>query len=321
MLCVSCVHAARLNDNSTLDQVAVNSFISNMTETHNFEPAVLEQMFSQADYLQSVIDAITRPAEKMPWYRYKKIFLTEDRVQGGVKYWHEHADTLAAAEKEFGVPAEIIVAIIGVETRYGAHTGNYRVIDSLATLAFHYPKRADFFRSELEQFLLLAREQEVDPLTVKGSYAGAMGIPQFISSSYRNFAVDFDNNNQVNLWDNHVDAIGSVANYFKRHNWQRGQPAIYPVERMPEDYDQLERSQLKPETPYTQWQQAGVRSATDIAPQTPVALLEFEEVDGPSFWLGLHNFYVITRYNHSQLYALAVYQLAQDIRNSYKAEN
>lgn len=321
MLCASCVHAAKSNGNSRLDQAAIDKFISNMANTHNFESAALAQVFSQADYLQSVIDAITRPAEKMPWYRYKKIFLTEDRIHGGVKYWREHADTLAAAEQEFGVPAEIIVAIIGVETRYGAHTGSYRVVDSLATLAFHYPKRADFFRSELEQFLLLAREQNVDPLSVKGSYAGAMGIPQFISSSYRNFAVDFDNDDQTNLWNDHVDAIGSVANYFKRHNWRRGEAVIYPVVRMPADYSQLERSQLKPEASYAQLQQTGIESVADIATQTPVALLEFEETDGPSFWLGLHNFYVITRYNHSQLYALAVYLLAQDIRDRYKVEN
>lgn len=312
-----CVHAA---GHDRLNQDAIDTFITDMAGQHGFNASQLQQTFSKAVYLQSIIDAISRPAEKMPWYRYKPIFLTDERAKAGAAYWHEHADTLAAAERKYGVPAEIIVAIIGVETRFGEYTGDYRVLDSLATLAFHYPERADFFRSELEQFFLLTREQGVDPLSIEGSYAGAMGIPQFISSSYRHYAIDFNDDQRINLWSDHVDAIGSVANYFSRHGWQPGQPVIYPVTAMPVDYSELERKELKPNTNYGLLHQSGVQVAAALPADTPVALLEFEQRAGPAFWLGLENFYVITRYNHSQLYALAVYLLAQDIHKRYRSD-
>ncbi|MCS3903163.1 membrane-bound lytic murein transglycosylase B [Methylohalomonas lacus] len=318
MLCTSCVHAANEAEQNDLDSSAVSSFIADMVRDHGFEEIRLQSIFDSAEYKQSIIDAITRPAEKMPWYRYKKIFVTDDRARAGVDYWHKHADTLADAEREFGVPTEIIVAIIGVETRYGAYTGKYRVVDALATLAFHYPKRADFFRSELKEFLILARQQDVDPLSIKGSYAGAMGIPQFIASSYRNYAIDFDDDNRVDLWANDIDAIGSVANYFRRHGWQPGEPVIFAVTDMPSNYTELERSELKPNIDYAQLQQSGVEIDGTLDPDTRVALLEFEGENGPIFRLGLDNFYVITRYNHSRLYALAVYLLAQEIRERYE---
>lgn len=323
LLSGACAHAA--NDASSageLDKTALNRFMESLVQSHDLDKSELEQTFGQAQYLQSVIDAITRPAEKMPWHRYKKIFLTEDRIQGGVQYWREHRETLARAEAEYGVPAEIIVAIIGVETRYGAHKGRYRVIDSLATLAFHYPKRADFFRSELEHFILLAREESVDPLSISGSYAGAMGIPQFISSSYRAYAVDFNGDEQANLWDDHADAIGSVANYFARHGWATGEPVIFQVQDMPAVLKEQADTNPKPGIDYARLQQAGVSlNPASLPPDTPVALLEFEENDGSAYWAGLNNFYVITRYNHSPLYALAVYLLSQEIRASYEAGN
>ncbi|MDZ7736559.1 MAG: lytic murein transglycosylase B [Gammaproteobacteria bacterium] len=296
----------------------MDRFITTLVQSYDFDRSELEKTFSQARYLQSVIDAITRPAEKLDWYRYKRIFLTEDRINGGVDYWQRHQEILSRVEEEFGVPAEIIVAIIGIETRYGSNKGGYRVIDSLSTLAFHYPKRARFFRSELEQFLLLTREQQVDPMEIKGSYAGAMGIPQFIASSYRNYAIDFDGDDYVNLWDNHEDAIGSVANYFSRHGWINGAPVIYPVTEMPVDADRLVQDKLEPETTYESLQQAGVESARPLTPDTRVALLEFEETSGPVYWVGLKNFYVITRYNHSQLYALAAYLLSREILERYQ---
>lgn len=318
LLSSSCSHTVDAAANNSLDQDAMEHFINTLVTSHDFERSQLEQTFSEARYLQSVIDAITRPAEKLAWYRYKQIFLTEDRINGGVEYWQRHASVLSRAEEKFGVPAEIIVAIIGIETRYGSHKGNYRVIDSLSTLAFHYPKRADFFRSELEQFMLLTREQQVNPLEITGSYAGAMGVPQFISSSYRNYAIDFDGDNYINLWTSHHDAIGSVANYFSRHGWISGAPVIYPVPDLPGEAEQLVQDDPRPQTAYASLQRVGVDLGRQLAPDTRVALLEFEETNGPVYWLGLKNFYVITRYNHSQLYALAAYLLSREIRERYQ---
>jgi len=316
----SCGHTVDAAADQSLDRNAMDQLITSLVEHHEFERSELEATLSQARYLQSVIDAITRPAEKLAWHRYKRIFLTEDRINEGLEYWQRHRDSLAEAEQRFGVPAEIIVAIIGIETRYGSHTGRYRVIDSLATLAFHYPRRADFFRSELEEFLLLTREQQVDPLEITGSYAGAMGIPQFISSSYRNYAVDFDGDHYVDLWNNHADAIGSVANYFREHGWEEGEPVIYPVEELPADARRLVRDDPSPAVSYDSLQQAGVKIRQDLALNTRVALMEFEETSGPVHWLGLKNFYVITRYNHSRLYALAAYLLSREIRERYETE-
>lgn len=303
--------------NKELDEAALNAFMDELVDSHNFERAQLASTFQQARYRQPVIDAISRPAEKLDWYRYKGIFLTEGRINAGVEYWQNNRNTLERAEEKYGVPAEIIVAIIGIETRYGTNKGRYRVVDSLATLAFHYPKRSKFFRSELKQFLLLAREQDVDPLNIKGSYAGAMGVPQFISSSYRHYAVDFDGDDYIDLWNNHVDAIGSVANYFSEHGWQSGEPVIYPVEKAPTNISSNVQDGLKPAANYGDLQSAGIQVAADLAPERQVALLEFRERDGEAYWLGLRNFYVITRYNHSQLYALAAYRLAQEIRSRY----
>ncbi|NIQ15869.1 MAG: lytic murein transglycosylase B, partial [Candidatus Dadabacteria bacterium] len=221
LIAISIVFSQIVNAN-TLDQQSVQQFISYMEATHNYDGSSLNAIFKQAKYSSRVINAISKPAEALPWYKYRPIFLQPERINQGIMFWEKHKETLLAAEKEYGVPAEIIVAIIGVETRYGQYTGKDRVIDALSTLAFHYPKRSKFFRSELEQFLLLVREQNVDPYSIKGSYAGAMGIPQFISSSYRNYAVDFDADNKIDIWNNPVDAIGSVANYFKQHGWSAG---------------------------------------------------------------------------------------------------
>lgn len=313
LLVASCAHATE----NVFDRQELDQFINTMVEKHGYDQPTLEQLFSQVEYSRTVIEAITRPAEKLPWYRYKDIFLTEDRIDGGVDYWHRHADVLAAAEDRFGVPAEIIVAIIGVETRYGEHKGRYRVLDSLSTLAFDYPKRADFFRRELEHFLLLTREQQIDPLVIRGSYAGAMGIPQFIPSSYRSYAVDFDGNGKINLWDDHIDAIGSVASYFNDHGWQSGETVIVPVAEIRNAEANISDG-LKPERTYAELKRSGVIAKSHIDENVRVALLGFDTSEGSDYWLGLHNFYVITRYNHSQLYALAVYLLAQEIKSRYQ---
>lgn len=184
-------------------------------------------VFAEVQRKQSILDAISRPAERVkPWKDYRPMFITDARIARGVDFWRQHEAVLARAEQEYGVPAQYIVAIIGVETFFGRNTGNYRVIDALSTLGFDYPPRAEFFRKELREFLLLAREEQLDPLTLKGSYAGAMGLPQFMPSSFRNFAVDFDGDGHINIWNNPDDAIGSVASYFKRHGWVPGEGVV-----------------------------------------------------------------------------------------------
>ena len=205
-LLYGCIASANISNNKEIQQ-----FINEMVSKHGFDKAELVDVIARARVSDTVLEAISRPAEALPWYKYRPIFLQQDRIRQGVKFMQKHKTVLDKAEKAYGVPREIITAIIGVETRYGRNTGRYKVIDSLVTLAFYYPKRSRFFRGELEQFLLLSREQDLDPHEVTGSYAGAMGISQFISSSYRNFAVDFDIDGKTDIWNNPTDAIGSVA--------------------------------------------------------------------------------------------------------------
>ena len=291
----------------------VVDFINEVSKKHGFDKNNLKKLFAKVEFKQSIIDAINRPAESKPWFEYKPIFVTNTRIREGVTFWNNNQETLERAEKKYGVPPEIIVAIIGVETRYGKHKGGYRVFDSLATLAFGYPKRAKFFRGELEQYLLLAREENLDLLTVKGSYAGAMGQAQFISSSYRNFAVDFDGDGKRDLWENTSDAIGSVANYFKRHKWTPGGKVTTPATVGSSHIKGLVEKGYKPHSTVADLRQRGVRPESTLDPDELGALIELKKQSGQEYWLGLNNFYVITRYNHSPLYAMAVYQLGQAI--------
>ena len=299
----------------------VLEFIDEVSKKHGFEKTSLKKIFAQIEFKQAIIDAITRPAEGKPWFEYRPIFVTNTRITEGVKFWNENQETLKRAEKEYGVPPEIIVAIIGVETRYGKHKGGYRVLDSLATLAFGYPKRAKFFRSELEQYLLLAQEEKLDPLSVMGSYAGAMGQAQFISSSYRNFAVDFDDDGKRDLWNNTNDAIGSVANYFKRHKWKPGEKVTTPAIIGNNQIKDLIKKGYKPHSTMSDFRRQGVTPKIELNPNEMGALIELEKKGGQEYWLGLDNFYVITRYNHSPLYAMAVYQLGQAIMKNRKIKN
>lgn len=300
----------------------LDDFIAQIASEHDFPQQELEQLFAQVEHQPGIIEAITRPAESKPWFQYRPIFVTEQRIKGGVKFWQENSKLLARAEKEYGVPAHIIVAIIGVETYYGRHKGGYRVIDALSTLGFDYPPRGAFFRGQLEQFLLMAREEKRDPLDFLGSYAGAMGMPQFIPSSFRSYAVDFDGDGHRDLWDNHADIIGSVANYFSRHHWRMGEPVASRAKlkgsKAPQD---LLDQGLRPSIPYTQLKAAGITPLTALDKSGEVALLALDS--GPQeqeYWVTLHNFYVITRYNRSPLYAMAVYQLGEAIRTSLAAE-
>ena len=288
--------------------------LANVVE-QGVDPTWAAALLDQAERKQSILDAISRPAEKTkPWYDYRKIFLTDKRAREGVAFAQQNAETLAKVSDQTGVPASVITAIIGVETFYGRITGSYRVIDALATLAFDYPKRSPFFTRELQNFLVLAYESGKDPLALKGSYAGAMGYGQFMPSSYRAYAVDYDGDGVADIWTNADDAIASVANYFLRHGWQPGAPVIVPA-NYDGDSSEIFAGGLKPEKTVGELAEEGFapRSATDISlVATPLRL---EGSEGYEYWLCLENFYVITRYNHSAMYALSVWQLSQEIES------
>ncbi len=258
------------------DRPDVRSFIAEMSRKHGFGAPELRRVFAEVSIQPAILTAISKPYEAKPWYAYKKLFLTETRIQGGIDFRRRNAQALARAQLRYGVSPAIITAILGVESSYGQKPGNYRVIDALATLGFDYPKRAAFFRSELEQFLLLCREEGISPLQPLGSYAGAMGMPQFMPSSFRKLAADGDGDGRRDIWNNPADAIASVARYFSSNGWRSGEPV-----------------------------------ATSARAGQPGKLVELEEETGPAYWVGYHNFDVIMRYNHSPLYAMAVYELSR----------
>ena len=296
----------------TADQ-QMQQFAMEITQRHDLPRARVDQVLAAARVQQRILELIASPAEGIPWHEYRAIFLTAGRVADGVEFWREHESILQAVEQRYGVPPQIIAGIIGVETRYGSYMGSHRVIDALTTLAFNYPPRARFFRAELEQYFLLVEEENMDPLKPIGSYAGAMGMPQFISSSYRRFAVDFDNDGRRDLWGSPADIIGSVANYFSEHGWRRGAPVTAPATVFDESYTGMLAEALKPEHTLGELRHAGVQIAPTWPDGLEATLMELELSDGVEHWVGLHNFYVITRYNHSPLYAMAVYQLGQEI--------
>jgi len=291
----------------------VRAYVDELVREHGFDPQALLTLFSDAERKESILEAIARPAERrLAWHEYREIFLGESRIEQGLAFWREHAGTLERARQDYGVPPAVVVAIIGVETRYGRHTGSYRVLDALTTLGFDYPPRADFFLGELTEYLLLAREEGQDPTALKGSYAGAMGYGQFIPSSFRAYAVDYDGDGIRDIWNNPVDAIGSVANYFARHGWRPGDPVALPVTLERPAAAELANQGLTLTHSVAELASLGVRTGR-ADPQARAALYRMELEDGAEFWLGMHNFYVITRYNRSRLYALAVHQLGEAI--------
>ena len=286
----------------------------------------LVETMAQAEYTQSVLDAMEGAAERrLQWHEYRAIFLTEQRIQEGADFMQTHAETLARAESRYGVPAEIITAIIGVETYYGRHKGQHRVLDSLATLAFYHPVRGRFFRGELAAFLRIAYEQQVDPTELRGSYAGAMGYPQFIPTSYQAYAVDFDDDGIRDLWENPVDAIGSVANYFAEHRWQPGAEIYHQAsgpKALPDGLmEELAFNQTSaPRVSVAQLAEYGIEPSEPLDDDLQVVPLALEFADGESrYRFGEFNFYVITRYNHSHLYAMAVAELSEEIAALYEA--
>ncbi len=290
------------------------AFIERMVVEHGADRAQLQALFSGAQYKQSIIDAMTRPAEKVKlWKDYRKIFVTEKRLSQGLQFWREQRPWLEKMQADYGVPIEYVVAIIGVETYYGRITGNYRVIDALSTLAFDYPPRSSFFTKELEHFLLLAKEQNLDPATLKGSYAGAMGYGQFMPSSYRAYAVDYDADGVSDIWSNPADAIGSVANYFVRHGWQRGEQVVVRA-KISADYNgEAVNKLVKPTLNLAQLAEQGFTPVPELNAEVKAIPLRLQGQAGVEFWLGLQNYYTITRYNHSFRYAMAVTQLAEQI--------
>jgi membrane-bound lytic murein transglycosylase B len=313
LLFVAILGQGRATTSNYPSRPEVQTFMEELVKTHGFDKGELTSLFTHVKRQHSALDAIARPAEGKPWYQYRPIFITEQRIDDGVQFWDENQALLEKAEEIYGVSAKIIVAILGVETFYGRRMGNYPVFDTLTTLGFDYPPRSSFFRKELKHFLLMAREEALDLSTITGSYAGAMGQGQFIPSSFREYAVDFDADGKRDLWYNNADAIGSVANYFKRHGWEPGLEVALPAQISGTAYRNLLGKGLKPSITPDSLKAHGIGAENGESDTSKVAFLEFELHEGKQYWIGFNNFYVITRYNRSPLYAMAVYQLSQEI--------
>ncbi len=300
----------------------VEAFVTELVETHAFGRAQLMRWFQQAHLQPGVLQAMARPGTARPWHEFRASTVTAARIREGSQYWQRHARVLAQARAEFGVPEEIIVATIGIETSFGKNLGSRRVFDALATLAFNYPPRAALFRNELIELLLLAREAGIDPLAYKGSYAGALGVPQFLPSSYRRHAVDFDADGRRDLWT-HADAIGSIANYYRAYGWATGQPVLAALERSneppPDAFRQLLERGILPHSSVAQFRRSGVSLTTTAGEEALACAFSAETDTGTAYWLGFNNFYVITRYNRSINYALAVHDLALELRRAREA--
>jgi membrane-bound lytic murein transglycosylase B len=295
------------------------AFVKSVAEDIQADPAELAKVFADVHLKPQIIRAISLPAEAKSWDQYRPLFVNEQRILGGVTFWDDHEAALLRAHERFGVPESIIVAILGVETLYGKNTGNFRVMDALTTLAVDYPARSDFFRTELEQYLMLARDYGIDPLSVKGSYAGAMGIGQFMPSSYRKFGLDFDGDGHSDLWRNTEDAIGSVGNYFQSYGWQAGEPVAVSVEVKGEETREAANTGWGARHSVEEWEKRGVVLHGSAWPLTEAMLIRLDTTSGPEYWLGFQNFYVITRYNRSLQYAMAVYQLAGEIESARRS--
>ena len=287
-------------------------FIEEMTSQYGFDADFVSEVIANAETKQSIIDAMSRPAEKVkPWYEYRDIFITDQRINEGVDFWMLREETLQQASERTGVPMRMIAGIVGVETYYGRITGNYRVVDALSTLAFDYPPRATFFRNELKEYFLLSREEQLPIESIEGSYAGAMGPPQFIPSSYRAYAVDGDGDGRRDLLTNWDDILNSVGNYFKAHRWHDGEEVAIQA-TLPAGHPPLKsKNERKANKTLGELRGMGLLFESDLPDSTPANLIVLEGRAGPEYWIGLHNFYVITRYNHSVMYGLAAYQLGE----------
>tara|TARA_Y100001936_G_scaffold247419_1_gene293175 strand:+ start:436 stop:1356 length:921 start_codon:yes stop_codon:yes gene_type:complete len=292
----------------------IKTFINKMVKKHGFNKDSLNKIFNKIKIKHNIIKTISRPSTSKQWYEYHPTFVNKNRISKGVTFWEDNAKTLERAKKEFGVPEEIITALIGVETYYGKQKGRHLVLDALVTLAFNYSKRANFFRDELEQYLLLTREQDSDIFTTKGSYAGAIGIPQFMPSSYRNYAVDFDNDGKIDLLESTADSIGSIANYLSAHGWEIDGPTISKAEINNSGRHESLKMKRMPLYTVKKLREFGITTSRDILDNRKATLIKLNNKDYTESWLGFNNFYVITRYNHSTYYAMSVLFLSEKIR-------
>ncbi len=303
--------------NDVLDYI--DEFIEEMVDKHNFDGEYLDDLFSRIDLNDTVIEKMNTPYEAKPWYKYRELFITDTRISDGLNYWERHKKTLARAEKEYGVPASVIIAILGVETKYGISKGDFPVFQALSTLAFNYPPRSAFFKKELEEFLLLTEEFDFDPLDIKGSYAGAIGLPQFMPSSYRHYAVPHRQNKPSDLVNNDADAILSIANYLKKNGWVKNQPIAVKAKIEGEDYKKLiADTKFLPMHSIDSLSKHGIKPQKALDNQHQVALVEYDTADGHEYWLGLKNFIAISRYNKHKHYVLAVYELSEKIKQERK---
>jgi membrane-bound lytic murein transglycosylase B len=298
-----------------LKRPEIAAFVNEVASRDGLRKKDVRALLKAAQPQPKILELMSRPIEKapVPWWQYRDHFLTSERIDGGVQFWNEHRAALERSSAQYEVAPEYIVAILGVETKYGHVLGKYRVLDSLATLAFDYPPRQAFFRSELEQFLILAHENKLDPLTLVGSYAGAMGAPQFMPSSYRRYAVDANTDTQRDLWGDWDDIIASVANYLHEHGWAAGEPVLSEATLAGDPPDSSDTQRVELNETVASLSARGVRLDLQQPPETAAVLITAEQRDGPAYRVGFHNFYVITRYNASARYAMAVNDLAQTI--------
>ena len=303
-----------------LQRPEIVAFVNALAEHDGFKTRDVRRLLKEARPQPKIIELMNRPIEKIaPWWEYREHFVTPERINEGVQFWSEHRQALARISAQYQVPPEYLVAILGVETKYGRITGSYRVLDALATLAFDYPPRHAYFAGELEEFLVLAKENKLDPLTTRGSYAGAMGAPQFMPSQYRRYAVDDNTDQRRDLWNDWDDILASIANYLREHGWTPGAPVLAEVRLDPAPTFQLTGRTLELNDTVDSLGAHGVKVDLDVPPETPAVLISAEQPDGPSYRVGFHNFYVITRYNASPRYAMAVHDLAQAILQRVQA--
>lgn len=294
----------------------VQSFINLMVKKHQFKRDTLVDLFDQVKFRPIVIRHVNQPLEANPWTTYQRLFVNEWRIKHGVKFWNKHAAQLKKAEEIYGVPASIIVATLGVETKYGERTGDHRVIDALTSLGFSDTPRAPFFRKELEQFLMLTREQHLNPLKVTGSYAGAIGMPQFMPSSYRYYAASFDNSDSIDLMNNTSHVIASIANYYSKHGWKKNEPVAVPATVNTSKFSSMPKvKNVKNGVSVKSLEKYGVTPKTPVNQQMKAKVIELVSHSNTEYWIGFHNFDVIKRYNPNDLYAMAVYQLSDDIQD------
>ncbi len=302
---------------------ALKTLISEVESDGMYTNAELNDLFFEVERQKVTLDLMSRPAETVKqWKDYRPHFLTDRNISKGVDFWNKYHEALEVAEQQLGVPPEVIVAILGVETRYGANKGRLKVIDSLATLAFDFPRRSEYFTQELKNFLALTKEQGLDPLAIKGSYAGAMGYPQFMPSSWRKLGIDFDGDNKADLINNPIDAIGSIANYFKENGWQAEENIAFSATAAAGNYDDIiNNKQLSTINTLGELKAKGFSVQASLEDATPASVISLEGDNGTEYWIGLNNFYVITTYNRSTMYAMAVFQLSQAIKEAKNTSN